>query len=158
MDWFAWTANLASIAGLIVSAFALYYAHSAAESAREARKEVRKANASEALSRIGDTATLLQACVENDQQSEAVLRARDLVSDVSKYKLRYARFLDVESMARLDEARDQISVISRFLATRGVPGTAAEKSRLLKISHEDVVTVLNEESAKIIAAIEREKE
>jgi len=101
---------------------------------------------------------LFQACVENDQREEAVLRARDLVSDVSRYKLRYDRFLDGGSRARLDEARGQISVISRFLAARGVPATAGDKRRLLKICHEDVVTVLNEESAKIIAAIEKEDE
>ena len=101
---------------------------------------------------------MFQACVENDQREEAVLRARDLVSDVSRYKLRYDRFLDGGSRARLDEARGQISVISRFLAARGVPATAGDKRRLLKICHEDVVTVLNEESAKIIAAIEKEDE
>ncbi|MBZ5567825.1 MAG: hypothetical protein LAN64_08235 [Acidobacteriia bacterium] len=158
MDWFSWTGSAASIAGLIVSAFALYFAKSASEAARAARTGVRKANASEALSRIGDTANLLQACVENDQRHEAVLRARDLVSDVSRYKLRYDRFLDAGSKARLDESRDQISVISRFLATRGVPETPAEKNRLLRICHNDVVAVLNEESARIVAAIEKEDE
>jgi len=158
MDSLSWAGNLASIAGLIVSGFALYYAKSARQAARDARKAVRKANASETLSKIGDTANLLQACVENDQREEAVLRARDLVSDVSRCKLRYDRFLDSGSRARLDEARGQVSVISRFLAARGVPATANDKSRLLRICHEDVVTVLNEESAKIIAAIEKEDE
>jgi hypothetical protein len=158
MDWFTSTGNFASIAGLVVTAFALYYARSAREAAREARKAVRKANASEALDRIGDTANLLQACVENDLQHEAVVRARDLVSDVSRYKLRYDRFLDTNSKTRLDEARGQISVISRSLATRGVPATPAEKNRLLRICHEEVVTVLNEESARIVAAIEKEDE
>lgn len=158
MDWFTSTGNFASIAGLVVTAFALYYARSAREAAREARRAVRKANASETLDRIGDTANLLQACVENDLQHEAVVRARDLVSDVSRYKLRYDRFLDADSKTRLDEARGQISVISRSLATRGVPTTAAEKNRLLRICHEEVVTVLNEESARIVAAIEKEDE
>lgn len=158
MDWVSWSGNLASMLGLVVAVFTLYYAHSASEAAREARKEVRKANASEALNKIGDTATSFQACVENDQQGDAVLRARDLVSDISRYKIRFSRFLDVDSKVRLDEARAQISVISRSLATRGAPATPADKSRLLRICHDDVVTVLNEESAKIIAAIERERE
>ena len=96
--------------------------------------------------------------MENDQRQEAVVRARDLVSDVSRYKLRYDRFLDATSKSRLDEARSQISVISRSLAAKGVPATANEKNRLLRICHEDVVTVLNEESARIIAAIEKENE
>jgi hypothetical protein len=158
MDLFSWAGNLASIVGLIVTAFALYYAKTASQAARDARKDVRRANATETLGRIGDTANLLQACVENDLQQEAVVRARDLVSDVSRYKLRYERFLDTSSKARLDEARAQISVVSRSLATRGVPATASEKSRLLRICHDNVVTVLNEESAKIIAAIEKENE
>ena len=158
MDWFSWSGNLASILGLGVAAFTLYYARSARGAAREARKEVRKANASEVLNKIGDNAILLQACVEHDQHSDAVLRARDLVADISQYKIRYARFLDPGSMARLDEARAQISVISRFLVTRGASATDADKSRLLRICHSDVVTVLSEESARIIAALEREKE
>ena len=87
-----------------------------------------------------------------------MVRARDLVSDVSRYKLRYDRFLDPTSKSRLDEARGQISVISRSLATKGIPATSNEKNRLLRICHEDVVTVLNEESARIIAAIEKEDE
>ena len=158
MDWFSWAGNLASIAGLVVTAFALHYAKTASQAARDATRAVRKANASETLDRIGHTANLLQGCVENDQRQEAVVRARDLVSDVSRYKLRYDRFLDATSKSRLDEARSQISVISRSLAAKGVPATANEKNRLLKICHEDVVTVLNEESARIIAAIEKENE
>ena|SRR5208337_1340874 len=150
MDWFSWAGNLASIAGLIVTAFALHYAKTASEAARAATKAVRKANASEVLDRIGHTANLLQGCVENDQKEEAVLRARDLISDISRYKLRYDRFLDTGSKARLDEAKGQISVISRSLATKGVPTTSNEKNRLLRICHEDVVAVLNEESARII--------
>lgn len=158
MDWFSWVGNLASIAGLIVTAFAVYYAKTARQAAQDATKAVRKANASEVLDRIGRTANLLQGCVENDQKEEAVLRARDLISDLSRYKLRYDRFLDSSSKARFDEAREQISVISRSLATKGLPNTSNEKNRLLRICHQDVVTVLNEESARIIAAIEKEDE
>jgi hypothetical protein len=158
MDWFSWAGNLASIAGLIVTAFALYYAKTASQAARETKVAIRKANASEALDRIGHTANLLQGCVENDQREEAVVRARDLTSDLSRYKLRYDRFLDSSSKARLDEAREQIGVISRSLATKGLPSTSNEKNRLLRICHREVVTVLNEESARIIAAIEKEDE
>jgi hypothetical protein len=158
MDWFSWTGNLASIAGLILSAFILWYAKSATKAARAATKGVRKANAGEALTRIGEVAGLLQACVENDQKQEAIVRARDLVSEVSKYKLRYGRFLDPHSKARFDEARDQISVILRSLITKGIPDTPPEKNKLLRICHNDVVIVLSEESAKIVAAIEKEDE
>jgi hypothetical protein len=158
MDWYSWTGNFASIAGLIVGVFTFFYAKSASEAAQAARKGVRRANAGEAFSKLGDTANRLLASMEHDQHQEALLRAGDLVSDVSRYKLRYDRFLDAGSKARFDEAREQISVISRFLATRGAPGSPAEKNRLLKICHDDVVVVLNEESAKIIAAIEKEDE
>ncbi|MGA2688151.1 MAG: hypothetical protein ABSE85_08785 [Candidatus Korobacteraceae bacterium] len=158
MDWFSWAGNLASIAGLIVTAFAVYYAKTARQAARDATKAVRKANASEVLDRIGHTSNLLQGCVENDQREEAIVRARDLISDVSRYKLRYDRFLDTGSQARLNEARAQIGIISRLLATKGIPTTSAGKNRLLRTCHENVVTVLNEESAKIIAAIEKENE
>lgn len=128
------------------------------QAARDATKAVRKANASEVLDRIGHTSNLLQGCVENDQREEAIVRARDLISDVSRYKLRYDRFLDTGSQARLNEARAQIGIISRLLATKGIPTTSAGKNRLLRTCHENVVTVLNEESAKIIAAIEKENE
>jgi uncharacterized protein YijF (DUF1287 family) len=158
MDLFSSLANFASIAGLVATIFAVYYAKSARQAAREARKGVRRANTTEALGRIGDTANLLQACVETDQPHEAVVRARDLVSDVSRYKLRYERFLDPRSRARLDEARAQIGVISRSLTTAGVPATLEAKKRLLRICHENVVIVLNEESARILAGIEKEDE
>ena len=158
MDWFSWSGNLASIVGLGITILAVCYAKSASKAARDARSEVRRANATEIIGRIGDNASLLQACVENDQKEEAVVRARDLVSDLSRFKLRYGRFLDAGSKGRLDEARAQISVVSRSLSSQGVPATSTKKSRLLQICHESVVTVLNEESAKIVAVIEKEDE
>jgi len=158
MRWLSIFGELASIAGLIVSTFALVFAKAAKTAAREARTEVRRANAVEVLGRIGDTANVLQACLENGQQSELLVRARDLMSEVSRFKLRYERFLDADSKARLDEAREQISVISRAVSVRGIPVVAAEKSKILRICHHDIVAILNEESAKIRGAIEREQE
>jgi hypothetical protein len=76
MDWFSWAGNLASIAGLIVTAFAVYYAKTARQAARDATKAVRKANASEVLDRIGHTSNLLQGCVENDQREEAIVEGQ----------------------------------------------------------------------------------
>jgi len=158
MDWFGVVGDSASIVGLVLTIFALIYAKSARDAARQARIAVRKANASEIMSKIGDTATLLQACVETDQVHEAIVRARDLISELSRYKLRYDRFLDGPSKARLDTARDQVSVISRSLSTRGVPAGPEQKNRLLRICHDDIASVLNEESAKIVAVVEKEEE
>lgn len=87
-----------------------------------------------------------------------LVRARDLISEISRFKLRYESFLDSISKARLDEARQQISVISRSVSTSGLPEGAADKNKMLRICHRDVVGVLNEESAKIKAVIEREDE
>ena len=75
MDWYSWTGNFASIAGLIVGVFTLLYAKSASEAARAARKGVRRANAGEAFSRIGDTANRLLACVEHDQHRRGIADA-----------------------------------------------------------------------------------
>jgi len=158
LDWMGLAGDVAGIGGLILTVFALYYAKSARNAAREARAAVRKANASEIMSKIGDTATTLQACVENDQVEEAVVRARDLLSELSRYKLRYDRFLDVQSKERMDATREQVSVISRSLSTRGRPATPEQKNRLLRICHDEVASVLNEESAKILAVVEREEE
>ena len=158
MDRLSAVGNVASIIGLIASLLAIYYAKSAAKAARDARVAIRRANAKDMMARIGETATQLQACLENDQQLEAVVRARDLISEISRYKLRYERFLDVISRERVDGSRDQISVISRTLASRGIPNTPQQKDRLLRICHHEVVAVLNEESARIIAAIEKEDE
>jgi hypothetical protein len=158
MTWLSIFGDLASIAGLIVSAFALVFAKAAKQAAREARIEVRRANAVEVLGRLGDTANLLQISLENNQQGELIVRARDLISEVSRFKFRYERFLDTDSRTRLDLAREQTSVISRSVSSRGMPTGATEKSRMLKICHQDIVAILNEESAKIKGAIEREQE
>lgn len=158
MTWLSIIGDLASIAGLIVSAFALVFAKEAKQAAREARGEVRKANAAEMLERIGNTATLLLAGLENNQHGETLVRARDLISEISRVKLRYERFLDPGSKIRLDEARAQIGVISQTVSIKGMPATAGEKRRILKICHQNVVGILNEESAKIKGAIEKEQE
>ena len=158
MDWLSITGNFASIVGLMVSCFALVFAKGAQDAARQARAAVRKSNATEALSRIGDTANLLQASLENNQQHELLVRARDLGSEITRVRHRFERFLDVRSRSRLDESREQVSVISREIFARGMPETPAEKERILKICHNDIVAVLNEESAKIRASIESEEE
>lgn len=147
----------ASIVGLVVTCFAMKFAQSAAQAARDARKAIRHSNATEVIAKLADTASELQASVENEHSVEGVIRARDLIAGISGFKTRYGRFLDVESKVRLDEAREHVSVISRVLATRGVP-EGREKSRILHICHRDVVSVLGEESARIVAALEKEDE
>jgi hypothetical protein len=134
------------------------FAKGAKKAAYDAKMEVRRANAVEVLGRIGDTATLLQGCLENNQPNELLVRARDLISEVSRFKLRYERFLEGDSKARLDEAREQVSVISRSVSVRGLPTSTAERSRMLRIVHNNIVAILNEESAKIRAGIEKEQE
>lgn len=158
LDWMGVVGDVAGVAGLVLTAFALHYAKSARQAAREARASVRKANASETMLKIGETATSFQACVENDQLHEAVVRARDLMSELSRYKLRYGTFLDVQGKERMDAAREQVSVISRSLSSRGRPATPEQKNRLLRICHDEIASVLNEESARILAVIEKEQE
>jgi hypothetical protein len=150
--------SLASVLGLILTGFALYYAKSAAQAAGAAMRSVHRANANEVLAKIGETATQLQTSVENDQTQEAKVRARDLIAEISRFKLRFERFLGTDSKTRIDEAREQVSVMSGILATRGVPDSAVEKRKMLRICHNDVVVVLNEESARILATIEKEEE
>jgi hypothetical protein len=129
MDWLSTVGNLASIAGLVLSAVILVFAKRAEEAAREARTAARKGNATEVLARIGDTANLLLGCLENNQQNEMLVRARDLISEISRFKLRYDQFLDSGSKARLDEARQQVSVISRSVSSRGLPQGPSEKKQ-----------------------------
>ena len=155
--WLSLTADLSSIAGLIASIVAVIYAKSAEQAARQARREVRRGNVSEALAELSKTATLLRSTVENDQIAEAIVRSRDLIAELSRSRLRWERYLPTASAVRLDESREQISVISRSLATRGAPETPQKKDRLLRICHE-VVVVLGEESARILSAIENEGE
>jgi hypothetical protein len=157
-SWLASIADFSSIGGLFLSGVAAWFARRADTSAKEARKAVRRANASDALTRLGELSTTLQACVENDVIDEAKIRARDLATEISRCRLRYERFLPVESRERLDEARGQVSVISRSLTVRGRPATPAQKERMLRICHDAIVMVLNEESARIISAIESEEE
>lgn len=158
MRWLSIIGELASIAGLVVSAFALVFAKAAKQAAKEARGEVRMANAGETLERIGSSANLLQACLERNELGEVLVRARDLTSEISKVRQRYGRFLDSESKARLDAARREIGVISETVLVEGMPNNAAGRRRMLRTCREYVVEILNEESAKIRAVIEREQE
>ncbi|HWS97277.1 MAG TPA: hypothetical protein VN620_12490, partial [Candidatus Methylomirabilis sp.] len=57
-------------------------------------------------------------CVENDNREEAIVRARDLISEISRYKLRYDRFLDVNSKTRLDQAAEKVACWSCFRLRR----------------------------------------
>src|SRR5579863_3746099 len=158
MPWLSIIGDWASIAGLFVSAFALAFAKAAKQAAKDARTEVRKANAVEVLARISDTANSLQASLENNHKIELIVRARDLMSDLNHFKLRYERFLDSSSKVRLDVARSEIGIIRETVSIKGMPNNDVEKSRMLKTWRQYVVEILNEESAKIKAVIEREQE
>ena len=155
--WLSLAADWSSIAGLVVTIFVLIYAKRADEAARAARREIRRGNTSEALSELSRTAGLLRSTVENDQISEAIVRSRDLIAELSRSRLRWERYLPEASRTRLDESREQISVISRSLATKGAPATPVQKDKLLRICHE-VVVAPGEESARILSAIESEDE
>ncbi len=157
MNWFDFAGSLASIGGLFVSALALRAATKAAAAARQARAEVRRANAVELLNQMREVANQVRASVENSQVQEAVVRSRDLISELSRARLRWERFMLDDTKRRIDETRAQIHVISRSLSVNGVPATQREKARLLNYCNQ-VGIVLSEESGRIIAAIEREQE
>lgn len=112
LPWLTPVADIASIAGLIFSWLAFRYAKSADTAARQARAEVRRANATEILGYLSKTAESFQTALENKNPHEAVVRARDLFSNLSAFKDRYDRFVGLDSKVRFDEAREQVSVIS----------------------------------------------
>lgn len=156
-DWLPFGGNVASVIGLGVSALALRAATNAAKAARQARSEVRRANASEVWEQMREAANQLRASVENNQVQEAIVRSRDLISVLSRARLRWERFMLGETRERIDETRAQIHVISRSLSVGGAPTTSKEKTRLLNYCN-NIVIVLSEESGRIIAAVEREQE
>lgn len=150
-------ANIATIIGLFASLAAWCSASKAKKAAIDARKAVRLGDAAEKLNSLGVRATELLALVEGDDAAAAVLRGRDLTSDLVRARLRWERFISPESKTALAEAVAQVQGISLQIATKGIPDTPQGKQRLLTFCH-SVNQSLNAESAKMLAEIESREE
>jgi hypothetical protein len=150
-------ANIASILGLFASLAAWSAASKAKQAARQARRAVRLADASEKLNNLGVRATELLGLVESDDTPAATLRGRDLTSELVRARLRWERFLSVESKTALAEAVAQVQAICLSVATRGIPPSPQRKQRLLEFCH-SVNQSLNAECAKMLAEIESKEE
>ena len=155
--FFGLLANLASLLGVGFSVAAWRSAKTATTAAREARDTIRKGAAAEDLQALGEKAKEFLRSVENDAVPIACLRATDIVSETSKAKHRWGRFMELDSLQSLDSVREQISVISRSQASKGAPTTPAQKDRLLRFCHTARLT-LNEEWGKLMSEIERQGE
>jgi hypothetical protein len=149
--------SIASILGLIASIAAWRAASSARSAAREARKAARMSTASERLQAITLLSSDLLGYVEADNAGPASVRGRDLINNISYARVRWDRFLSAESKTVLAQAAAQVQIISRQLATAGVPNQAPGKSKLLKFCHQ-VNESLSSESARIMAEIESQEE
>jgi hypothetical protein len=154
---FGLIANIASILGLFASIAAWRAAGQAKRAAADAKKAVRHLDAVERLNSLGTRATELLALVEGSDPVGAALRGRDLSSELVHVRLRWDRFLSVESKTVLAQAVAQVQEISLQLATKGIPDTVPDKKRLLKFCH-SVNQELNAESARMLAEIEGKEE
>lgn len=150
-------ASVASVLGLFASLASWWNADQAKRAANDARRSVRLGNTAEALLDLSTRSTELLSFVEVDDPSSARLRSRDLLSAVSRARLRYERFISQQSKTALADASSQIQVIARELATTGMPTTAEGKNRLLRFCH-SVHESLNRETGRIMSQIEKEEE
>jgi len=141
-------ANIASIAGVFLTIWALVEAKGARRAAQEAREAVWLGNAVEDFKSLDKLASEFLGYVENSQVDAAALRARDLSAGILTAKQRWQRFLSEKRMARLEEASAQVSVISRTLLAREGPPTQNARQRILRFSHE-VVRIVAEEAGTI---------
>ncbi|HEY2496195.1 MAG TPA: hypothetical protein VGK24_03925 [Candidatus Angelobacter sp.] len=145
---FSLIANIASLAGVFLTIWALIEATGARRAAQEAREAVWLGNAVEEFKSLNKLASEFLGYVENNQIDAAALRARDLSAGILTAKQRWRRFLSDKRIARLEEASAQVSVISRTLVTQEGPSTLTGKQRILRFSHE-VVQIIAEEAGTI---------
>lgn len=150
-------ANFASIAGLVASIAAWFAASRARRAAAAAKNAVRHLEVAERLTHLGTRATELLALVEGNDSVGASLRGRDLTSELVRARLRWERFLSIESKTVLAKAVAQVQDISLQLATKGIPDTTQGKQRLLRFCH-SVNESLNAESGRMLAEIESKEE
>ena len=149
-------AGLASLAGLVFSVMAWWNAKSAAEAARDARQEVRKGNAGEELRDLNERAKELLRAAQRDQLAEALVTAATLLGPLVQAGHRWKKFFGDEGTNRIKQASKKVEKVSVALSAGPPALTPADREKVIEFCH-DVVTILAEESGKMLVLLEQEK-
>lgn len=155
MDTLSIYADVASIAGMLISVLTLIVAKSAQTAAQEARDAVRLTSANDEFRALARMTGECLSYAENKQIEAAAVRARDVLTGMIAARQRWKSFITTEGLQRLDEMAAQVVVVSQSLGVSR-SGEPLNLKKLLKIGNE-VLTVLSDEAGKLSSRIEEKK-
>ena len=134
--------DLASVAGLVATAFAIGFARSARTAAQEARKSVQVYAVAEVLNEAVGRLHDLGNFMRSDQWDIAALRAEELITFCSTILKRQGERLDESASSSLILSREQLRIIYQTLVkASSTPPTERERSTLhdaLQIANENI--------------------
>lgn len=126
--------NLASVVGLIVSAFAAYFAKRASTAARKARDSAMRQSLSEDMNAAARTSNEIVIYLGDDRNESALLRIADLMRQTSYLIRRWDMTLSKRSKDNLHFAREQLHSIHDALGGNAGEALAPDqKKRLLRV-------------------------
>jgi hypothetical protein len=153
-------AGIASIFGLVLSAFGLVYSYRAAkraqnavQAANEARRAVRQNNAGEELRVLSQMAKELLGSTQGGHFEAAKLRSADLLAGIAQARQRWKMFLFEDSPERMDEIIRKLGRISSAVSAANIGADIETTEKVLKSCH-DVVVLLADESGKLLKQLE----
>jgi len=125
--------NLASVAGLLVSIGALFFARSAAETAKLVRQEMRRYSLYDYLALLVARFQGFLLMIRLAKWESAQLRADDLSASLSLVVAKWKNVLDIESKNRLDNAKNLLRKIIMKLneSEHGGPGEETKRDLLI---------------------------
>jgi hypothetical protein len=153
--------DIASISGLFVGIAGVWYsvkawrrATAAEQAANEAREAVRRGNAADDLELLATLANELLECVEYEQLQAAAARGRDLISGISKARMRWrACFPSADVEKSLKEVGKGVEEISNLLSIRKGDITPTERENVLNFCHK-ALRILKGEAGRMANYIE----
>ena len=154
-------AGLASILGLTLSGFGLFYSYRAAkraqgalDAAKEATRAVRQSNAGEELRELNEKAKELLRSAQKEQFEAALITSSDLLVGLVQASHRWRTFLGDDGSQRMKAAGKKVEKISSALTPgRPTPPTSDDRDKVIEFCHA-VVNSLAEETGKMLARLE----
>lgn len=126
--------NLASVAGLLVSLGALFFARSAAETAKLVRREMRRYSLYDYLALLVGRFQEILLMIRLAKWENAQFRADDLSASLTLAIAKWDNVLDIKSKNRLDNAKNLLRQIIMKLNESEPDGPDEEMKRYLLAS------------------------
>ena len=152
---FTFLSSVMSALGFLFSILAFKQAKKASEAARQARDQILLKTAAEELELTCIHVEQLHDFLDHDRLSEAALRAKEAVSNLSEFFQRRTPHFDQLSRDTLQNTRTQLQIVTTTLNKSRLHGlTAKQKGQILNIVTNQAIIVLREILGKIKGEIE----